>query len=1074
MLTSLGENPGSMAAIAADPSEVAKLISQHSQVKAVNLNGPRQTVVAGPVESIDTLVSEAQSKGLQARRLAVAGAFHTEKVAAAVEPLTSAVAAQLGAAPALPVYSNLDAQIHPADLTSLARRLGEHVASPVRFAEMVEAMYRDGARIFVEVGPGSVLSPLVDSILHDRPHLAVSLDSPSRPGVNSLLVSVAKLVVAGVPIRLDELTKGRVDLTLDLENLPRGDGHPLPSATTWLVNGSRSKPLGAAEPRRLGQGPALPKDNPVHSHKDHQNGMTHQNGTTNGRPTLPEFSTPPAINRTPASLPTSTSASSLSARSNPAEASSQPNADERVLTSFQETMRAFLDVQRSTMLAYLANRPRTTVQASAPVEPSVPQSNGQHRAEPVETLKPKNISASEKASEPTSNGVARNVAAVSAPPEKTPALNGQGTTLSRDAVANRLLEIVRDRTGYPIEMLKLDLDLEADLGIDSIKRVEILGTLRDGVPGLNGASNASTMDALSRARTLGAIVDRVFDIHSRHTANGSTTKPAAERPTSTPTTLNRTAAKPSPVRRMIIEPVDAPLSSDGDGLAPGGVVVITDDGTGVARELASSLEDRHPVIIAGTDDVDFTSPTSVEGLMDLARSSGRIAALVHALPLRKSASLPLDSRAWLSRLEPELKGLFHLARASAEDLELAAREGGGAIIAATSMGGAFASRPVLDDFFPGQGGVAGLVKTLAREWTSIRTRVVDLDPREPQRLLGQRLAAELLNDDDWIEVGYLGPRRIRLGTRVAPLSETGSPPVELAPGEPIVVTGGARGITATLTLELARKWKPTLLLLGRSPLPDSVEGPETQGITSPSDLKAAILAAHRNKGLTITPAELDRRYSSIEQAREIRANLAAFRAAGSTVEYAAVDVRDTRMLGQVLDGWRRRYGEPVGLVHGAGVIKDKLIKDKTPESFDDVLRTKLDGALNLAKLLNPRSIKFAALFSSIAGRFGNVGQSDYAAANDLLNKLALWLVKRWAGRVVSMNWGPWSGVGMVSELERHLGGKGLGMIPPDLGRTLLLNELLYGRKGEVEIIAAGELGTLDAPLQRERLMEVAR
>ena len=162
------------------------------------------------------------------------------------------------------------------------------------------------------------------------------------------------------------------------------------------------------------------------------------------------------------------------------------------------------------------------------------------------------------------------------------------------------------------------------------------------------------------------------------------------------------------------------------------------------------------------------------------------------------------------------------------------------------------------------------------------------------------------------------------------------------------------------------------------------------------------------------------------------------------------------------------------MIHGAGVIKDKLIRDKTPESFDHVLGTKLDGALNLARLLKPEAIKFAAFFSSIAGRFGNLGQSDYAAANEVLNKLAIWLDRRWSGRVVSMIWGPWSGVGMVSDLEGHLGGRGLGMIAPELGRALLHDELRFGLKGEVEVIAAGDLGTLDGPIDRPRLSEVAR
>ena len=195
------------------------------------------------------------------------------------------------------------------------------------------------------------------------------------------------------------------------------------------------------------------------------------------------------------------------------------------------------------------------------------------------------------------------------------------------------------------------------------------------------------------------------------------------------------------------------------------------------------------------------------------------------------------------------------------------------------------------------------------------------------------------------------------------------------------------------------------------------------------------------------------------------------RQTGATVAYAEADVRDPDALARVLDGWRARHGEVAGLIHGAGLIKDKLIRHKSVESFDRVLETKLDGALNLIRLVRGDALKFTALFSSIAGRFGNVGQSDYAAANEILNKLALWLDRRWPGRVVSLIWGPWSGVGMVSQLESHLGSRGLGMISPESGGSLLINELRHGRKGDVEVIYSGELGTLEQPIPAESVPE---
>ena len=154
----------------------------------------------------------------------------------------------------------------------------------------------------------------------------------------------------------------------------------------------------------------------------------------------------------------------------------------------------------------------------------------------------------------------------------------------------------------------------------------------------------------------------------------------------------------------------------------------------------------------------------------------------------------------------------------------------------------------------------------------------------------------------------------------------------------------------------------------------------------------------------------------------------------------------------------------MGLIHGAGLIKDKLIREKTPESFDRVLGTKVDGAQPgpAPAIPSPCDSRRSSRRSPVGS--ATSGQSDYAAANELLNKLALWLDRRWPGRVVSLIWGPWSGVGMVSQLEEHLGRRGLGMIAPEAGRSLLLDELRLGRKGDVEVIYTGGLGTLENPL----------
>ncbi len=126
----------------------------------------------------------------------------------------------------------------------------------------------------------------------------------------------------------------------------------------------------------------------------------------------------------------------------------------------------------------------------------------------------------------------------------------------------------------------------------------------------------------------------------------------------------------------------------------------------------------------------------------------------------------------------------------------AAREGGACLIAATALGGALASAGhAPDEFFPGHGGIAGLVKTLAREWPEVRARVVDFDPTGAVEMIAASLVHEFLTDDRRIEVGYLDRQRVALRPAEAPLVEPEPPGcgIELAGGEPLIVTGGCAG-----------------------------------------------------------------------------------------------------------------------------------------------------------------------------------------------------------------------------------------------------------------------------------------
>ena len=988
-----GDEPGTMVALAVGPERVADALRGIEGATAVNFNGPGQTVVSGSVEAIERVLARAKSLGVRAQRLSVACAFHSSKVAAAREPLARLVARLGPRATNAPVFANATASPYPDDPARIAAMLGDHAVRPVRFSDMVLSMHDAGARIFVEVGPGSALSGLVDAILQGREYTAVALDKVSRPGVATAFHALARLWTAGVDFRVERLTEGRARARVDRETYRPLDTETL-TPSTWLVDGARSRPAFGPEPPRFGVGPALPGHTPAPSPPIAAVGL----------PALPAGAT----------VPTS-----------------------RVVAAFQETMRSFLDLQHSTMMDYL-NAKAAPQCRPAPSRPPVPEA----------------VPAQPHRDGATVARIASDVA---------PSTNGKPTNgvVDRGVIERTLLEIVARRTGYPVEMLKPTLDLEADLGIDSIKRVEILGSLGESIPGPNPTDDTAAMDALTKARTLGEIVDRLAAVGAEpECCPGGDVAP----PTSSAASVEQ------PVRRMTIEPVDAPLPDRRARLAHRGVILVTDDERGVARAVAAEFRSLgHDVIRVrhgtGNGDVEgcnFGSSVAVSALLDRIRERGELTAIVHAMPLRTLPAAGLELEAWRARLIPELRGLFLLARAAADDLARAAERGGACVIAATALGGVFGHGGTLpDEAFPGQGAIAGLMKTLAREWPAIRCRVVDFDPTGDPEVVAADLVHESLREDPRPEVGYRQGHRRRLRTVARPIGGAASPAVELNADEPVVVSGGARGITAAVATDLARRRRPKLLLIGSGAPPAEREDPATLDLRAPSEIKAALRKSLTRRGLEPRPAEIERAYYALRRDREIRENLRRMREAGSTVEYASVDIRDATALEAVLVEWRRRHGAPVGLIHGAGVIQDKLIRDKTPDSFDEVVGTKVQGALNLLRLTPDESLRFVVLFSSVAGRFGNVGQADYAAANAALDTLAEWLDHRTRARVVSIGWGPWSGFGMVSELEGHLRRRGFGLIPPEIGATRVTDELRAGRKGDVQVVVTGDLGPLE-------------
>ncbi|MGP3926284.1 SDR family oxidoreductase [Streptomyces sp. 8N616] len=969
ILEAAGEEPGTMAAVAAGADDVERVLYEAGlagRVVLANRNAPRQTVVSGPEQAVGTAVQLLREAGYGAKRIPVACAFHSPLVAGAGDRFAKVLASRPVMAPEFPVWANRTAAVHGDAPDALRAELAAQIGAPVLFAPQIEAMYEAGARVFVEAGPGRVLTRLVGEILGDRPHRAVACEGRRghSGGVRGLLDALAQLAVAGLPVRTGWMFRDRDAVDAGRTAPPKRPG--------WTVDGQLV---------RTAAGELLPG------------------------------ALAPARRVMEASVSQS-------------ERASGTQGDGDVLVSeFLKASREMVAAQRDVLLSYFAAAPGGRPAAPAALAASAPAVSAPAvQPQPVSDEPPHGIT-------PQPGPAAVLVpAAVPAP-----------VAVTEDEVLRVVSEIISERTGYPVDMIEPDLDLEADLSIDSIKRAEIAGELAErlGVAGAGAAAlGDEELEELAKARTAAAVTSWL------------TGRPAAP---AVPQSAPETAAPPAAARqeppavsgeaprRLRLQPV--PLGDPGGAADPGSVLggkrfVLLGDGDGAADAVSDRLA-----------------------------AYGAEALAVSARHLLTEQDGPVDGVMLLDPLAgigaPVLPEAFPVVQA-------ALRRGPRWLLAA---------RPAEPQSLRAAG-LHGLFRTVAREYPQTVARVVDIlapeapeAPEVPEALeapeapgltpavVADALLGELLAPDGPPVVlrraaGRHGLELMESGLGV--LGSSGAGPagdgaaeaaaIGLDRDSVVVLAGGGRGITARFAATLAAAARCRIELLGRTPEPVGPEDPFTAGARDEAALRAA-LAAQGSR----TPAEIQRTAARILAQREVAATVEEARSLGGQVRYRSVDFREPDAVRQAVKEIHADHGRLDGVVYAAGVIEDRLIEEKSAESFQRVFDTKAGGASTLLEALEqlPDGPSFAVLFGSISAVLGNRGQVDYAAANDVLEALGTQWAARTGRRALTVHWGPWapagSHTGMVTpELGREYARRGITLIDPEEGTLALLRELAWG------------------------------
>jgi len=1023
ILDAVEEDKGIMVAVSSNKEVLAPFITAGTGVYAVNHNSPQQWVLAGTTPAMENLMRELKAQQISFKQMDVACAFHSPLIEKSAALYTSAISDITFNQTTIPVWSNTTAALYPDTPAAIKKRMAEHLVSPVRFSEQVQQMYADGARVFVEVGPGKVLTGLARSIV-GKDNVLLHTEDAEPNAISHLLHTIAKYMATGRSVQLDKLFADRNTRTINLD----APEQYKKSATIWHVNGQLAVPsvgklpahgaMPVLQPVRsrttaAAQVVATPSGNAelmvqeylnsvkylVQAQRDVILGYLGQNPANINRLDIP--ATPAALAVTPARKETAPTQITVSVNTQPVtgkqdvkkiliEVVSAKTGYPHEMLGMEMDMEADLSIdsiKRMEIIGELRTQMGGFNQSGKGDEGAVEQLAG------IKTLNGllEWIADNVGDAKAETGGISLQHAI-----EKPTNIPPAGASWTENDIRSTILLTVSEKTGYPTEMLGMDLDLEADLSIDSIKRMEILGELKVKIGGLG--QSAGNTEALAGIKTLNGLVSWIT---GNLPVNG--TASVAIEATVVPTISNA----PASLSRITFSLTPYAFNEKDAVSISGKKFAVTDDGTHLPLAIKKLLEQQGA-------QVDIVTENDI-----LEYYQGLIILDMVAAPDRPDI---LSTFATIKKLHPEnVQWVYAISGLNSGDIQQL--------------------REVQ--------GYPGFLKSLDKEWDHAKCRSISLTGQLFPEKIPAIILGELLHPDTPAEVIYHdGIRHIfDLVPKQLPVSDTAA--IALEKDAVVLVLGGAQGITAELMVRFSKDYPCHYVLVGRSPDPRQQDLPNYSSLKTKEDIKQQLI----REGEITTPAAIEKRAADIHKSNQILQTIRGLENNGATVSYHSIDLRNEAALQTLISTLYETHGRIDGVVHGAGLLEDKLFRQKTADSFERVFSTKVTPLRILVEKLQSDT-KFVVLFSSVASVYGNRGQTDYAAANSVLDRYAWELKNLIKGKVTTINWGPWKGTGMVSPtLEKEYERRGIALIPLQAGMETFVNELKYGNESQVLIMA---------------------
>lgn len=649
--------------------------------------------------------------------------------------------------------------------------------------------------------------------------------------------------------------------------------------------------------------------------------------------------------------------------------------------------------------------------------------------------------------------------------------------------------IIQAKTGYPTEMLEDDLDMEADLGIDSVKQAEIFSQIRETFgyevnPDLNikqfntiakitgyTLSQLEAGPAVEATESVQVDSQEAQDERLRQWLNDYDQAHVAER--YIPVTVEREYA---------------PAAGRAFSFKGKGFIVVEDRLGGevtakLARRLA--LEGAELSVLSpapekyGTSGIstDFNQIELFTKSLETAKARlGQIHGFIYLYPLGPELSyFELGEETWRREVDNHFNLLFHTAKAVYEDVERHGSEAG--CFAATSIGGVFGMERETT-YNPFGALTAGFFKSMEKELDAFSGKVVDFTEVSDRGWLADTLFQEFGLIEKLIEIGYVRGRRKTIQVLPAPMDpQQIAKPLRLNTEDVILVSGGGRGIIYECVKGLAELYNPTVIVTGRTELPLGDEVWLNYSAEEFEQYSTTFFKQRKQEAPHLTPIQIKQELEKLKGAAALYRNLQEAKAAGHRFHYYCCDISDGPAIRRLTEEIRGKFGKVTGIIHGAGLPSFGKVPKKPEAHSLNVVRVKANGFFHLYHEFASDPLKFFACIGSISGRFGMDGQVDYAGGADLIVRMAFQLFRnRPELKTFVMGWTAWDEVGMATDPQVQKVQKeqrGLEFIGSKEGTRRFLEEMVYG--GDYpEVLYFGSLGTNQPLGQMDALDESGR